>query len=83
MWLAVSPARRFSYLCFCPQLQLEKEKQAYDFEGMESQLDKALGQAARLQKEREAVQLEADRLRDKYDKVQVSSDLLIFPTHIQ
>lgn len=53
------------------QLQLEKEKQVYDFENMESQLDKALGQATRLQKEREGVQIEVDRLRDKYDKVQV------------
>lgn len=55
------------------QIQLEKEKQTYDFEAMESQLDKALGQATRLQKEREGVQLEMDRMRDKYDKVQVSA----------
>lgn len=53
------------------QLQLEKEKQNYDFENVQSQLDKALGQATRLQKEREAVQLDVDRLRDKYEKAQV------------
>lgn len=57
--------------CFL-QLQMEKEKQNYDFENIQSQLDKALGQATRLQKERETVQLDADRLRDKYEKAQVS-----------
>ena len=51
---------------------MEKEKQNYDFENIQSQLDKALGQATRLQKERETVQLDADRLRDKYEKAQVS-----------
>lgn len=54
-------------------MQMEKEKQMYDFENIQSQLDKALGQATRLQKEKEAVQLEADRLRDKYEKTQVST----------
>lgn len=57
-------------MCFL-QLQMEKEKQNYDFENIQSQLDKALGQATRLQKERETVQLEADRIRDKYEKIQV------------
>ena len=51
---------------------MEKEKQNYDFENIQSQLDKALGQATRLQKERETVQLDADRMRDKYEKAQVS-----------
>jgi hypothetical protein len=51
---------------------MEKEKQNYDFENIQSQLDKALGQATRLQKERENVQLDADRMRDKYEKAQVS-----------
>jgi hypothetical protein len=51
---------------------MEKEKQNYDFENIQSQLDKALGQATRLQKERETVQLDADRMRDKYEKGQVS-----------
>lgn len=50
---------------------MEKEKQSYDFENIQSQLDKALGQATRLQKERENVQIEADRVRDKYEKAQV------------
>lgn len=53
------------------QMQLEKEKQNYDFENLQSQLDKALGQATRMQKERETSQLELDRLRDKYEKAQV------------
>lgn len=57
-------------------MQLEKEKLGYDFENVQSQLDKALGQAARTQKEREALQLEADRLRDKCEKSQVRSALL-------
>lgn len=50
---------------------MEKEKHAYDFENIQSQLDKALGQATRLQKEKDAVLIEADRLRDKYEKAQV------------
>lgn len=52
-------------------MQMEKEKQSYDFENVQSQLDKALGQATRMQKERETIQLEADRLRDKHEKAQV------------
>lgn len=51
---------------------MDREKQAYDFESLQSQLDKALGQAARLQKERDTAQLDADRFRDKHDKAQVS-----------
>lgn len=58
-------------------MQMEKEKQMYDFENIQSQLDKALGQATRLQKEKEAVQLEADRLRDKYEKTQVRTFFFI------
>lgn len=50
---------------------MEKEKQNYDFDNVQSQLDKALGQATRMQKERETIQLEADRLRDKHEKTQV------------
>lgn len=50
---------------------MEKEKVSYDFENVQSQLDKALGQATRMQKEREGCQLEADRFRDKYEKAQV------------
>lgn len=53
-------------------MQVEKEKQNYDYENIQSQLDKALGQATRLQKEKETVQLEADRLRDKFEKNQVT-----------
>lgn len=51
---------------------MEREKQNYDFENVQSQLDKALGQATRIQKEREAVQIESDRFRDKYEKSNVS-----------
>lgn len=50
---------------------MDREKQAYDFESLQSQLDKALGQAARLQKERDTAQLDADRFRDKNEKAQV------------
>lgn len=52
-------------------MQMEKEKQNYDFDNLQSQLDKALGQSARMQKEREAIQLEVDRFQDKYEKAQV------------
>lgn len=55
---------------------MDREKSAYDFESLQSQLDKALGQAARLQKERDTAQLDADRFRDKHDKAQVSLLLL-------
>lgn len=51
---------------------MEKEKQNYDFENVQSQLDKALGQGARMQKEKDAIQLEADRFQDKYEKTQVN-----------
>lgn len=54
------------------QMQMEREKQNYDFENVQSQLDKALGQSTRMQKERETIQLEVDRLQDKYEKAQVS-----------
>lgn len=52
---------------------MEREKQIYDFDNLQSQLDKALGQSARMQKEREAIQLDVDRLQDKYEKAQVST----------
>lgn len=51
---------------------MDREKQNYDFENIQSQLDKALGQATRIQKERETVQIDADRFRDKYEKSNVS-----------
>lgn len=54
-------------------MQMEREKQNYDFENLQSQLDKALGQSTRMQKERETIQLEVDRLQDKYEKTQVSA----------
>lgn len=53
-------------------MQMEREKQIYDFENLQSQLDKALGQSTRMQKERETIQLEVDRLQDKYEKAQVN-----------
>ena len=53
------------------QMQMEKEKQNYDFENLQSQLDKSHGQITRMQKERETIQLEIDRLQDKYEKAQV------------
>lgn len=58
---------------FDEQMQMEREKQNYDFENVQSQLDKALGQSTRMQKERETIQLEVDRLQDKYEKAQVSA----------
>ena len=63
---------KFKLLLIRTQLQVDREKSAYDFESLQSQLDKALGQAARLQKERDTAQLDADRFRDKHDKAQVS-----------
>jgi golgin subfamily B member 1 len=51
---------------------LEKEKHVYEFDNMQSQLDKALGHSARVQKEKEVLQLDADRYRDKTEKIQVN-----------
>ena len=53
-------------------MQMEKEKQTYDFENLQTQLDKTHGQINRMQKDRESIQLEIDRLKDKYEKAQVS-----------
>lgn len=58
-------------------MQMEKEKMNYDFENLQSQLDKSQGQINRMHKERETVQLEIDRLRDKYDKAQVSNYFVV------
>ena len=58
------------------QMQMEREKQNYDFENLQSQLDKALGQSTRMQKERETIQLEVDRLQDKYEKAQVDKTFI-------
>lgn len=52
-------------------MQMEREKQSYDFENLQTQLDKALGQSTRIQKDKESIQLEVDRLHDKYEKAQV------------
>jgi golgin subfamily B member 1 len=51
---------------------LEKEKHVYEFENTQAQLDKALGHSARVQKEKEVLQLDADRFRDKTEKIQVN-----------
>jgi hypothetical protein len=52
---------------------MEKEKLTYDFDNVQSQLDKSLGQSSRLQKEKETIQLDNDRLHDKYEKVSTDS----------
>lgn len=59
------------------QIQLEKEKLGYELENVQSQLDKVIAQSARLQKEKETAQVDADRLRDKYEKVQVIISILM------
>lgn len=61
------------------QIQLEKEKIGYELENVQSQLDKVIAQSARLQKEKETAQVDSDRLRDKYEKVQV---ILLIIIHI-
>ena len=53
------------------QLQGEREKYAYDYDNLQSQLDKSQGQLSRVQKEKETTQQELDRTHDKYDKQQV------------
>lgn len=54
------------------QIQLEKDKVLFDFENVQSQLDKALGHGSRVQKEKESIQLDYDRYKEKADKLQVS-----------
>lgn len=53
-------------------MQLEKEKYKFDYEDIQSELDKALGQATRIQKEKDTMKLEADHYQEKYEKTQVS-----------
>lgn len=53
-------------------MQVDREKQNYDYENVQTQLDKSLGQVARIQKEQQQVQMDADRFRDKYEKSNVS-----------
>lgn len=57
------------------QLQADREKYAYDYDNLQSQLDKSQGQLSRVQKEKEAIQQELDRTHDKYDKHQVQSTI--------
>lgn len=53
-------------------MQLEKEKYKFDYEDIQSELDKALGQATRVQKEKDTMKLEAEHYQEKYEKTQVS-----------
>lgn len=53
-------------------MQLEKEKLLFDFENVQSQLDKALGHGSRVQKEKESIQLDFERYKEKSEKLQVS-----------
>lgn len=53
-------------------MQLEKEKYKFDYEDIQSELDKALGQATRIQKEKDTMKLEADHYQEKCEKAQVS-----------
>ena len=41
-------------------------------DSLQMQVDKGLGQASRIQKEKESLQFEMDKLKDKCDKSQVS-----------
>lgn len=63
-------------------MQVEKEKQAYDFENLHAQLDKSQSQIARMQKERENIQLEVDRLHEKYEKAQVRNAKILICLHL-
>ena len=39
---------------------------------LQAQVDKTLGQSTRMQRDKEAVETELNKLKDKYDKAQVS-----------
>lgn len=58
-------------------MQLEKEKLLFDFENVQSQLDKALGHGSRVQKEKESIQLDFERYKEKSEKLQVSFRTLV------
>ena len=51
---------------------MDKEKAVYEVDSLQVQVDKALGQCSRVQKEKEAVQNELQKVKDKQDKTQVS-----------
>ena len=39
---------------------------------LQAQVDKTLGQSTRMQRDKETVEIELNKLKDKYDKAQVS-----------
>lgn len=53
------------------QIQADKEKLLYELDNLQSQLDKAQLSSNRFQTEKEDFQLDADRQREKCDKLQV------------
>ena len=57
--------------CFL-QLQAEREQAVCDMDLLQAQVDKTLGQSTRMQRDKEAVESELNKLKDKYDKAQVS-----------
>ena len=54
------------------QIQADKEKLLYELDNLQNQLEKAQMSSNRFQTEREDFQMDADRQREKVDKLQVS-----------
>ena len=61
---------------------MDKEKAVYEVDSLQVQVDKALGQCSRVQKEKEAAQNELQKIKDKQDKTQVSFCDLCHLAHI-
>ena len=60
------------------QIQSDKEKLLYELDDLQAQLEKAQLNTNRFQAEREEFHLEAERQRDKNDKLQVSGAFYYF-----
>ena len=52
-------------------MQTDKEKLLYELDNLQAQLDKAQVSSTRFEAEKEGLQMDADRQREKCDKLQV------------
>ena len=65
------------------QIQTDRDKHAYEYEQLQSQVDKMQVQNTRLVKDKDDALLDLDRLREKNEKLSVSFTLpLLFSQHL-
>lgn len=67
----------YSFVCLF-QWHIEKEQNQFELNNLQTQLDKALGQSARLQKDKDVIQTEYESLKAKYEISQVPDINIIF-----